>query len=125
MKKHFKFTGKTKTEFGVTLCQIQATKDLPNGIKKGDIGGWIEKEENLSDNAWVLGNARLSGNAKIESQKDIISVSMYPHNVTVTPQNIVVGCKMRPRFGSKKDLFWIYLKQLKKIKLYIYHYLSY
>ena len=36
-------------------------------IKAGDIGGWLEKEENLSHegNAWVYGNAKVGGNAKV------------------------------------------------------------
>ena len=42
-------------------------------MKKGDLGGWIEKEKNLSredncwvyGNAWVYGDARVSGDAKV------------------------------------------------------------
>lgn len=41
---------------GKKLYRIQALKDF-NGVKSGDIGGYIEKESNLSqsDNAWVCG----------------------------------------------------------------------
>jgi hypothetical protein len=58
--KKYKLT-KTKKEYSlITLYQIEALRDFGN-IKKGDKGGWIEKEDNLSqeDNAWVFGNAKV------------------------------------------------------------------
>lgn len=62
--KHFEFTGETKSHFGITLRQIRATVDISiHGVYKGDIGGWIEKEENLYGSAWVSGDARVSGDA--------------------------------------------------------------
>ncbi len=64
MTKKYEFTGETKELNGVILRRIRRISD-------GLIGGWIEKEENLSqegnafvfDNAFVYGNARVSGNA--------------------------------------------------------------
>ena len=49
----------TRNEDG--LYQIRALKDFGN-VKVGDLGGWIEKEANLSQqgNAWVSGNALVS-----------------------------------------------------------------
>ena len=49
---------------GRTLYRIRALKDF-KGAKAGDLGGYIEKEKNLSqeDNCWVCGNARVCGNA--------------------------------------------------------------
>lgn len=46
------------------LHRVKALKDF-GSVKVGDIGGWIEKEENLShsDNAWVYENAQVSGDA--------------------------------------------------------------
>ena len=63
-EKKYILTGETKEHFGHTLYRIEAVKDFP-GVKKGDKGGWIEREENLSHegNAWVCGNARVYGNA--------------------------------------------------------------
>lgn len=47
---------------GKKLYRIQALKDF-KGVKSGDIGGYIEKESNLSqyDNAWVSDDAQVSG----------------------------------------------------------------
>ena len=59
--KKYEFTGETKMYFGRTLRQIRAIKDFSD-VKAGEIGGWIEKESNLSQtgNAWVSGNANIS-----------------------------------------------------------------
>ena len=72
--KIWEFTGETKIHFGVTLRRIRAAVEfkLKCGIviAKGELGGWIEKESNLSGNAWVSGNARVLGNAWVKSSKD-------------------------------------------------------
>ena len=73
MKKKFKFTGETMTTFlGKTLHRIRAIADIIDAVgdvivKAGQLGGWIEKEENLSQdgNAWVYGNASVYGNALV------------------------------------------------------------
>ena len=47
-----------------SLFRIVALKDFSN-VKKGDLGGLIEKEGNLDQqgNCWVYGNARIIGDA--------------------------------------------------------------
>ena len=57
---------------GTTLYQIRAIRDF-GGIKRGDIGGYIQSENNLSHNgnAWVYGNARVRGNARVCDNADI------------------------------------------------------
>ena len=70
--KKYKLTKITKEVNGIKLYQIEALKDFGN-IKKGEKGGWIEKEDNLSqegdaqvsDNAQVYGNAQVSGDAQV------------------------------------------------------------
>ena len=67
------------TSFGRTLYRIKATTDFGD-VKKGELGGYIEKEENLSHfgNAWVSDNARVShnawvsGNARVSELGDVI-----------------------------------------------------
>lgn len=62
----FSLTKNTKIWCGITLFQIKAEMSF-GGVVKGELGGWIEKKENLSDgdNAWVSGNALVSGNARV------------------------------------------------------------
>lgn len=49
---------------GRKLYRIKALKDFHN-VKKGKVGGYIESEQNLSQegDAWVSGNAQVYGNA--------------------------------------------------------------
>ena len=62
----YDFTGITKNHNGHILHQIIALKDFGD-VKRGDIGGWIEVEDNLShkDNAWVYDDAMVFGNALV------------------------------------------------------------
>ena len=68
--KKFEFTGETRqVELlfrTVTLHRIKAVAEF-GIVKVGDLGGWIEKEENLSHEgkAWVWGDAKVWGNAKV------------------------------------------------------------
>lgn len=65
--KKFKLTSEFIVDIsGVKLFRIKALIEFGN-VKAGDLGGYIEKEENLSHmgNAWVSGNAQVSGNARV------------------------------------------------------------
>ena len=67
--KRWEFTGETKIYFGITLKRIRAAVEfkLKCGIviAKGELGGWIEKESNLSGDAWVYGDAVVCGDARV------------------------------------------------------------
>jgi carbonic anhydrase/acetyltransferase-like protein (isoleucine patch superfamily) len=72
MSKKYKLTQDTISHSGKILHKIKALKDF-GYIKKGDFGGYIEKESNLShegdcwvyDNALVYSNAHVYGNALV------------------------------------------------------------
>ena len=63
-QKKYEFTGEIKVVFGINFKQIRAIINF-GCVVAGEIGGWIECEENLSQSgdAWVSGNARVYGNA--------------------------------------------------------------
>ena len=52
------------TVFGIDLFRIKALISFSD-VEKGELGGYVEKEENLSHsgNAWVSGDARVNGDA--------------------------------------------------------------
>lgn len=58
MRKKFELTAESIVKFGRTLYRIRALVAFRN-VKEGELGGFLEKEENLSQdgNAWVYGNA--------------------------------------------------------------------
>lgn len=64
MSRIWKFTQEVKEVGNITLRRIQLTVDCKYG-SRGTLGGWIESEKNLGDNAWVFGNAQVYGNARV------------------------------------------------------------
>ena len=77
--KKFEFTGETKTISlffrTATLHRIRAIAEF-GLVKIGDLGGWIEKEENLSHEgkAWVWGNAKVCGDAEVFSASHVLVI---------------------------------------------------
>jgi hypothetical protein len=66
MKKYELLVEDTITFFGVQLFRIKALISF-SGIEKGEVGGYIASEKNLSQsgNAWVYGDALVYGDAKV------------------------------------------------------------
>lgn len=64
--KKYELTEETKLFKGVELHRIKALKDFGD-VKQGDLGGWIENEENLSQigTAWIADNAVACGGATV------------------------------------------------------------
>lgn len=68
MNKKYEITKESMHNGCVTLHRIKALIDIPRfKVKKGDLGGWIEKESNLSQNGscWVSKNAQIFGDAAV------------------------------------------------------------
>jgi len=86
--KKYEFTGKTYRK----LKQIRALKNF-NDVKAGDIGGWIEKEENLSHegNCWVSDNAKVSDDAKVYGNAQVSVDAVIKGNAKVYDSAVVHG----------------------------------
>ena len=99
--KKFELCAENKINWlGRTLFQIRALISFETGtgdtVSIGDLGGWIEKEENLShdgsawvyDNAKVWGNAEVYGNAKVWGDAQVwgnAEVFSTDHILSITP----------------------------------------
>ena len=68
--KKFELTTNTKMFLGKKLFQIKALISFGD-VEAGELGGYIEKEENLSQagDAWVADNAWVAGNASYTTIK--------------------------------------------------------
>ena len=94
----FKLTKETINVNGKTLYRIEALKDF-GYIKKGDKGGFVEKEENLSqsgdcwiyDNAQVYVNAVVFGNARIYGNAEVFGNARIYGNAEVFGNAAVCG----------------------------------
>ena len=66
MEKKYKLTEETLEIDGIILHRIIALKDF-YGVKKGDLGGFVEKESNLAHdyNCWIYNDAVVRGNAMV------------------------------------------------------------
>ena len=74
------------------LYRIKALKDF-NDVKAGDIGGYIEKESNLSheDIAWVYGDAKVYGNARVGGDAMVYGNATVYGDAKVYDNAIVCG----------------------------------
>ena len=66
MEKKYKLTEESIYCFGRTIYRIEALKDFDD-IKKGNKGGYVESENNLSQegNCWIYDNAKVFDSAKV------------------------------------------------------------
>ena len=102
--KKYEFTGETK-EIRLlfrtaTLHRIRATVAF-GIVEVGDLGGWIEKEENLSHEgkAWVCGDAKVWGNAKVCGDAEVCGDA----KVFSASHVLVIGA-----IGSRNDFTTFY-----------------
>ena len=94
---------------GHTLYRIEALKDFGN-VRKGDLGGYIEKETNLSHdgNCWVSGDAKVSGDACVFDNAKVFGDANIFDNAWVFGKAHVFGnvkiCGRSTIFGDA-DIF--------------------
>ena len=110
MENKYKLTEESVVFFGITLYRIEALKDFAD-IKKGDKGGYVQSEANLSqegncwvlddakvydsarvsDNALVYGNAQVYGNAKVYGEAKVFDTALVCGNAEVYDNVRVFG----------------------------------
>ena len=84
MAKYFELTSETKVnDLGVTLHRIRCMRDMPFA-KAGDLGGWVESEANLGDEAWVGDEAQVFGGAQVTGSAEVRGTAMVYGNATVS-----------------------------------------
>ena len=78
MKKYELLVDDTITFFGIQLFRIKALISF-RGIEKGEIGGYVASENNLSQSgdAWVSGNAEVYGNAEVSGNARVYGDADY------------------------------------------------
>lgn len=91
MTKHFEFIPEDQINIvGRTLTRIRATVDLPHHcIKAGHIGGYIEHESNLCDDAWVDRNAHVYENAIVRGHAYVGGSAHVYENAIVCDNAII------------------------------------
>ena len=84
MEKKYKLTEESIYCFGRTLYRIEALKDFGD-VKKGDMGGYVENENNLSQegNCWIYDNAKVFDNARVYDNALVYDDAQVSGNATV------------------------------------------
>ena len=90
--KKYKLTDETIQVGGHTLHRIEALKDFSD-IKKGDKGGFVESEDNLSqsDDCWVYDDAKVWGDARVLDNAKVYGNAMVYGNAEVYDTAEVCG----------------------------------
>ena len=91
MEKKYKLTEETINVDGRTLYRIEALKDF-DVVEKGDKGGFIENESNLSQSGdcWVYGNAKVSDNAMVCGNAKVYDNARVYGNALVCGNALVI-----------------------------------
>ena len=84
MDKKYELTNETITVNDHTLHRIKALRDFGN-VKKGDLGGFIEFEKNLSQYGWcwVFGEAKVYGDAEVYGDANVSGYAKVYGNAIV------------------------------------------
>ena len=85
MKKFELCMDKSITIFGKKLFKIKAIISF-SSVKAGEYGGYIEKEENLSQSgdAWVSGDAQVYGDARVSGNAQVYGNAWVSGNARVS-----------------------------------------
>jgi len=94
LSKKYEFTGETLEYAGTTLHRIRARVDYPDhiGIEAGEVGGWIESKDNLSEDAWVADEAKVYGHACVSGEALIQGNAEVRDEARVWATAYVSGC---------------------------------
>jgi carbonic anhydrase/acetyltransferase-like protein (isoleucine patch superfamily) len=92
MVKKYELTNDIINYNGFTLHRIKALRSF-NHVEKGELGGYIEKEDNLSheNNCWIYGNAKVFGDAKIFRNAEVFEDARVGGNALVYGNARVYG----------------------------------
>lgn len=91
--KKYKLAEETRTIGKHVLHRIKALKSFDN-VKKGELGGFVEKEDNLSHkgNCWVFNNAQVFENAQVYGNARLLENAQVYGNADVSDEVQVYGC---------------------------------
>ena len=89
--KKYAFTGQTMQFEGHTLRRIRYLRDVGVMIRKGDTGGWLEGEHNLSHDgdSYVAHEGKVFGNARIEGKSVIGNHAVVKDNAQIKGNSTV------------------------------------
>jgi carbonic anhydrase/acetyltransferase-like protein (isoleucine patch superfamily) len=94
---------------GHKLYRIRALRSFSD-VKEGDLGGWIEKESNLSHDGdcWVRDNAKVFGNASVRDDAQVSDNANVYDTARVSDSAVVCGDVWIYGNAQISDTAWVY-----------------
>ena len=105
--KKYEITKENIEKGGVRLFRVKALKNFSD-VKAGDVGGYIQNEENLSQDgkSWIYGkaavydHAKVIGNAVVKDKAQITDTAVIKDNAEISGtawicKNTVIGGKLK------------------------------
>lgn len=78
------------------LHRIRALRDIGDEVKKGDLGGFVESEDNLSfepdDTSWIFHDAISCNNAYVEENSILKDSAIACDNAHISREAYLSGC---------------------------------
>jgi predicted acyltransferase (DUF342 family) len=108
--KKFELTTESITNVaGKKLFRIKALVEFGD-VKAGELGGYVEKEENVSQdgNAWVSGNAEVSSNAEVYGDAQVTGNAKVCGNAKVSGYARVSGNAKVSGYARVSGNAWVY-----------------
>ena len=89
----YELTDETIEVYGRTLHRIKALKNIGTDVKKGDLGGFVESERNLSQkgNCWVFNSAMVYDSAMVFGLAEVYGSAMVCGSAEVYGKAKVYG----------------------------------
>jgi len=116
VQKKYEFTGETSIRIaeGATLHRIRAVRDFGD-VKAGDLGGWIESENNLDhegkcwvyDESAVFGRGRVCNNAKVMNNSSVYDNSLVSDSAIIDNSDVFGSAKVEYH-ARVEDRSWVY-----------------
>ena len=115
MEMKYKLTEESINYCDKTLYRIEALKDF-GIVKKGDKGGYIEKENNLSQegNCWIYGNTKVfdsaivCGNAQVFGKAEVYGDAIVCDNAKIYDNALVFGKTEVSGYAQVYDNAFVY-----------------
>lgn len=93
----FKLWGGGKNHEDKKVYRVQALKDF-NDVKTGDLGGYVESEENISfkpgDDSWVYDDSIVHGDGRVERDSHVYKNSEVKDSRIINGTNVSHGSKI-------------------------------
>lgn len=83
----------TRLPCGTILHRIQALRDIREGVKKGDFGGWVQTEDNLAQRGtcWIYAEAKCYHYGKVMKKAILYDHAVVYDNAMLTDEAKVGG----------------------------------